>query len=150
MTDGVSATQKSSRIPLALQAVFLASNRGKEVHQPPPDKSASKVFFGNWLFQRRGNGKQKEAVSHHVKSPSTKDSIVSATMHSPSSLSSEEKPVQKEYTVHFKMHRQDNPVTNLSVSNHSLRSSKRTVSTRSVDSTLSISSTEREVRILIH
>ena len=32
------------RIPLTLQAVFLNGNRGKEVHTPPPDASAMKVF----------------------------------------------------------------------------------------------------------
>ena len=32
------------RIPVALQAVFLASNRGKEVNEPPPDCVASKTF----------------------------------------------------------------------------------------------------------
>jgi hypothetical protein len=41
----------TSRIPLGLQAVFLASNRGKEVHMPPPEKAASKTFTRNWLFQ---------------------------------------------------------------------------------------------------
>jgi len=44
---------RQSRIPAALQAVFLASNRGKDVHKPPPEKVANKVFFGNWLFQRK-------------------------------------------------------------------------------------------------
>ena len=32
------------RIPLSLQSVFLNGNRGKEVHTPPPDASAMKVF----------------------------------------------------------------------------------------------------------
>jgi hypothetical protein len=41
----------TSRIPLGLQAVFLASNRGKEVTKPPPEKAASKTFTRNWLFQ---------------------------------------------------------------------------------------------------
>mmetsp|Transcript_11422 Transcript_11422/g.31543 ORF Transcript_11422/g.31543 Transcript_11422/m.31543 type:complete len:442 (+) Transcript_11422:219-1544(+) len=41
------------RIPLALQAVFLASNRGREIHKPPTNGDANKVFVRNWLFQRR-------------------------------------------------------------------------------------------------
>jgi hypothetical protein len=43
---------RQSRIPTTLQAVFLASNRGKEVHKPPPEQVAYKVYFRNWLFQR--------------------------------------------------------------------------------------------------
>ena len=52
-----------SRIPLALQSVFLASNRGKEVTVAPPEKVASKVYAsktagskgGRWFGLRRGN-----------------------------------------------------------------------------------------------
>ena len=59
-----------SRIPLALQAVFLASNRGKDVVKPPPSKMAHKTFFRSWIFQgfgRKRKGKKskdnKAAVS---------------------------------------------------------------------------------------
>jgi hypothetical protein len=45
---------RQSRIPNTLQAVFLASNRGREVHKPPPEKVAYKVYFRNWLFQKQG------------------------------------------------------------------------------------------------
>ena len=38
----------TSRIPLALQAVFLNGNRGIVVNTPPPEKAASKVFRGWW------------------------------------------------------------------------------------------------------
>ena len=34
-----------------LQAVFLASNRGKDVYKPPPERVAYKTFFRNWFFQ---------------------------------------------------------------------------------------------------
>lgn len=44
--------QRQGRIPLALQAVFLASNRGKEVNKPPPNRVCNKVFKNNWFFQR--------------------------------------------------------------------------------------------------
>ena len=51
---------RQGRIPVTLQAVFLASNRGKEVHKPPPASVASKVFIRNWLFQRQTESKEKE------------------------------------------------------------------------------------------
>jgi hypothetical protein len=54
---------RQGRIPATLQAVFLASNRGREVHKPPPASVASKVFFRNWLFQRQTESKEKEAPS---------------------------------------------------------------------------------------
>lgn len=38
------------RIPTTLQAVFLASNRGHDVHLAPPDKAASKEYFKNNVF----------------------------------------------------------------------------------------------------
>jgi hypothetical protein len=66
--------KKQSRIPVALQAVFLASNRGKEVHKPPPEKAANKVFFRNWLFQKASTsfsrGKKSQIVrTADVKTP---------------------------------------------------------------------------------
>jgi hypothetical protein len=39
-----------SRVPLALQAVFLASNRGQEVHKPPP---SAVLKTRKWFWQRR-------------------------------------------------------------------------------------------------
>ncbi len=50
---------RQGRIPATLQAVFLASNRGRDVNKPPPAKVASKVFFRNWLFQRQAGSKEK-------------------------------------------------------------------------------------------
>jgi hypothetical protein len=50
---------RQGRIPATLQAVFLASNRGKDVNKPPPEKAASKVYFRNWLFQRQAGSKDK-------------------------------------------------------------------------------------------
>ena len=44
-----SGPARRERIPRTLQGVFLASNRGKDVHQPPPQQVASKTFFKNWL-----------------------------------------------------------------------------------------------------
>ena len=51
-----------SRIPLALQAVFIASNRGKNVDKPPPERAAHKTYFRNWMF--KGLGKKKKAKSN--------------------------------------------------------------------------------------
>ena len=69
--------RKQGRIPVALQAVFLASNRGKEVHKPPPEKAANKVFFRNWFFQKASNsfsrGKKSQIIqTHDVNTPETK------------------------------------------------------------------------------
>jgi hypothetical protein len=54
---------QKARIPATLQAVFLASNRGKEVNKPPPASVASKVFFHNWLFQRQAESKERDVPS---------------------------------------------------------------------------------------
>jgi hypothetical protein len=64
MTGGIpkdNDRSRQGRIPATLQAVFLASNRGKEVYKPPPAKVADKVFFRNWLFQRQAESKEKDA-----------------------------------------------------------------------------------------
>jgi hypothetical protein len=53
---------RQGRIPATLQAVFLASNRGREVNKPPPAKVASKIYFSNWLFQRHTGSKEKRGV----------------------------------------------------------------------------------------
>lgn len=58
MTGDINARPRQSRIPSALQAVFLASNRGKDVDAPPPENVAYKVFFRNWRLQRQGRSKE--------------------------------------------------------------------------------------------
>jgi hypothetical protein len=55
MTEVVSGTK---RIPSTLQAVFLASNRGKDVHKPP-----SKMFSRNWFFQRKAGVENRKVSS---------------------------------------------------------------------------------------
>jgi hypothetical protein len=52
-----------TRIPASLQAVFLASNRGKEVHKPPPGQVCSKVFFTNWYMQRKSTITKRTVAS---------------------------------------------------------------------------------------
>ena len=93
-------TQQQSRIPLGLQAVFLASNRGKEVNKPPPERSAAKTFTRSWMFQglkrggksRRTKGtRSKEERPQKVKQFS---SSISDTSHT-SVLTDEEEPVAK-------------------------------------------------------
>ena len=37
----------ASRIPSSLQAVFMASNKGEEVYEPPADNSANRVYQRN-------------------------------------------------------------------------------------------------------
>mmetsp|Transcript_7906 Transcript_7906/g.15323 ORF Transcript_7906/g.15323 Transcript_7906/m.15323 type:complete len:403 (-) Transcript_7906:58-1266(-) len=46
---------KGPRIPEALQQVFLASNRGKEVHKPPPGGLAVKVYKRTWFWQKKSS-----------------------------------------------------------------------------------------------
>jgi hypothetical protein len=58
MNDQDKTRSRQGRIPATLQAVFLASNRGKDVNKPPPEKVASKVYFRNWLFQRQSGSKE--------------------------------------------------------------------------------------------
>jgi hypothetical protein len=58
---------RQSRIPFTLQAVFLASNRGKEVHKPPPENVGSRVFKKNWFLQRKP--RQKKDTSKAEGSP---------------------------------------------------------------------------------
>jgi hypothetical protein len=58
MNDQDKPRTRQGRIPATLQAVFLASNRGKDVNKPPPEKVASKVYFRNWLFQRQSGSKE--------------------------------------------------------------------------------------------
>ena len=60
------APARRERIPRTLQGVFLSSNRGKEVHMPPPNQVASKTFFKGWLkgafpWSRRSRGNKKSS-----------------------------------------------------------------------------------------
>jgi hypothetical protein len=67
---------RTSRIPQSLQTVILASNRGIEVHVPPPENNASKVFrrgflgrtFSSDSHQRRATRKPvKQSTSFSVR-----------------------------------------------------------------------------------
>lgn len=54
-----------SRIPKTLQAVFLASNRGRDVHKPPPEHVANKVFQGRvsgWGVRFPWNKKNRKNI----------------------------------------------------------------------------------------
>jgi hypothetical protein len=68
-------TTHAPRIPVALQAVFLASNSGKEVHTPPPERVAMKSFTdcktkrGNFFFRRFN--RRKSAFQKMVNDGST-------------------------------------------------------------------------------
>jgi hypothetical protein len=62
------------RIPAALQAIFLASNGGKEVDEPPKNMGF-KVFSG---IIRRKNKKQvydKPAKNAKVTAPTSKNAV---------------------------------------------------------------------------
>ena len=50
--------QKNGRVPSALQAVFLASNRGCEVKRAPPNRVGSRIF--RTIFSKRSDRKEME------------------------------------------------------------------------------------------
>ena len=54
---------EEERIPVALQAVFLASNRGKEVNEPPPGRIASKSFKTKSLWNRLSPRRKSKSIS---------------------------------------------------------------------------------------
>jgi hypothetical protein len=124
--------QKNTRIPLALQAVFLASNRGNEVHQPPPDNSASKVFSKNWLFQRRGQGQAKEQKMY--------PRVLSVKTLSFGYGKSSKSVTGGDGTAPEKVGQDMR-----SISSRALGLSKHSISTLSIDSTHSVNSFEKEV-----
>ena len=46
------AIPPGSRIPAGLQAIFMASNQGQDVHEPPKDGSAFRVFRRGGVLKR--------------------------------------------------------------------------------------------------
>jgi len=65
------AGNHAARIPKMLQAVFLASNRGHDVHKPPPENVASKDFFRTWRGKsNKQTGKSTPARPHMVSAKS--------------------------------------------------------------------------------
>jgi hypothetical protein len=52
---------RQSRIPATLQAVFLASNRGKTVEGPPPEQVANRTFFRHWFLQKQTKSSKKDS-----------------------------------------------------------------------------------------
>jgi hypothetical protein len=61
--------QSKSRIPMALQSIFLASNRGKEVHVAPPQQIAMKTFTKPSLFHYNKDKDSAVTVSPPTKRP---------------------------------------------------------------------------------
>lgn len=80
----------SSRIPAMLQAVFLSSNRGNVVHEPPPNRIANRIFFGTKL--RAPWGKKKNMfngdVERNESSTSSNDDTIPTSISATSSASS--------------------------------------------------------------
>lgn len=58
----VNERTRVGRIPVTLQAVFLASNRGKDVNRPPPKQAAHRVYLRNWFWQRNTQTKAAPEV----------------------------------------------------------------------------------------
>jgi hypothetical protein len=69
--------QPAPRIPIALQNVFLQSNRGEEVHVPPPKRFASRIFHPIQLFrgirpkQQRKQQQQQQQYKRNTKTATT-------------------------------------------------------------------------------
>lgn len=82
----------SSRIPALLQAVFLSSNRGNVVHEPPPNRIANRVFFGKKLRSPWGKKKKPEdsfsGVERNESSTSSNDDTIPTTISATSSSTS--------------------------------------------------------------
>jgi hypothetical protein len=72
------ASSSSSRIPLVLQAVFLSSNRGQTVHEPPPQRMADRIFFGRKIRFFRSIGNYKNSRSN-CKNKNSCDTSLCAT-----------------------------------------------------------------------
>ena len=51
--------ERIGRIPKELQAIFLASNQGEEVNEPPPNSVASKVFKPRFSLWKRVSPRRK-------------------------------------------------------------------------------------------
>ena len=62
------AVTNSSRIPPALQAVFIASNQGQVVHEPPKDGSAFKVFRRRGVRRNRSGSMMRHPFFEGLRS----------------------------------------------------------------------------------
>jgi hypothetical protein len=63
--------QKASRIPLALQVIFLHSNRGFNVDKPPPERQASKIFRRGLFFRKPIDPKSKSKADKNTTEEAT-------------------------------------------------------------------------------
>lgn len=87
---------RATRVPVALQAVFLASNRGKEVNKPPPNQVANKVYKRTWFGLRRSssiNSNDSPKRKPRAFFLSSRSSIKTEDESVDLSISSEEAPV---------------------------------------------------------
>lgn len=80
--------ESGSRIPTSLQAVFLASSRGKEVNLTPSDGSASRIFLRRFVLGRKATSAAALASSKKSTGSSAGNNSLSATDSSASNLSS--------------------------------------------------------------
>jgi hypothetical protein len=93
---------ESSRIPLALQSIFLNGNRGKVVDVPPPGKAAMKVFK-RWIWRdaaSKANSKKSFANTANASFSEDTDDDVSydgLRMNSPTGKRSRKKKVSCEF-----------------------------------------------------
>lgn len=90
--NGTLPNDSSSRIPALLQAVFLSSNRGNVVHEPPPNRIAHRVFFVKKLRVPWGKKKKQEdsfsGIERNESSTSSNDDTIPTTISAASSSAS--------------------------------------------------------------
>jgi hypothetical protein len=58
--------KQHSRIPVALQMIFLHSNRGFNVDQPPPERVASRVFPRRFFTKKQSSNASKPPLPKEV------------------------------------------------------------------------------------
>lgn len=85
------------RIPKTLQAVFLASNRGKEIDKPPPKQVAFKTFFRSFM----GKGSKKSKETKEKDEQAIASSYQKGKSSSKSKKSDKSKPPKPEKKVRF-------------------------------------------------
>lgn len=89
----VSSSRSSPRIPVALQQVFLQSNRGEEVHVPPSKNMASRIFRTLTFRGRRNTNPKRNRndarKNHPISSQTTTTTLDHTTTNSSSSRSSD-------------------------------------------------------------
>jgi hypothetical protein len=74
--DSTEASPRSNRVPLALQAIFLQSNQGREVHIPPSNNLANRVFVAVTRRDKNRNKWDGKIISKKFREIALRDSLL--------------------------------------------------------------------------